>query len=213
LDIKEKIMHRRGTLTLGILLILVGGFFLTMQFVPEINTWWQHFADWPFWIIGPGLLFIVAALLSGEYGLVVPGTIISGVGALLYYQNYTGDWQSWSYAWTLVIGFVGVGVFIMHVLQGNLRKALDEGFIAIVTSLVMFLIFGSIMRFILGQEPFFGDYWPALLILWGIWLIIRPLVKSQKLDTKGDEQEAVAVEPEQVTDEEPAVDEDLPPSI
>jgi hypothetical protein len=206
-------MQRRGTLTLGILLILVGGFFLTMQFVPGIDIWWQNFADWPFWIIGPGLLFILAALLSGEYGLVVPGTIISGVGGLLYYQNYTGDWQSWSYAWTLVIGFVGVGVSIMHLLQGNLRKALDEGFTAIITSLVMFLIFGSFMRFLFGQKPFFGNYWPVLIILWGVWLIIRPLVKPKKPAAKMEKEEEVVVEPVQVTGEEPVSDEDLPPSI
>lgn len=173
-------MERRGTFTLGVLLILVGGFFLAVQFVPNLDNWWREIADWPFWIIGPGLLFIVAGLISGEYGLIVPGSIISGIGGILYYQNYTGDWQSWAYAWALIIAFVGLGVFLMHLLQGNVRKAMDEGITSIITGLVLFLIFGSFMRYIFGQEPFFGPYWPLLIIIWGVWLLLRPLIKPKK---------------------------------
>lgn len=204
-------MQRRGSLTLGVMLILVGGFFLAVQFVPQLDNWWRAFADWPFWIIGPGVLFLMAALVSGEYGLVVPGTIISGVGALLYYQNATGDWQSWSYAWTLVIGFVGVGVSLMHLLEGNIRKALDEGVTAIITSMVMFLIFGSFMRYILGQEPFFGRYWPVLIIFWGLWLLMRPLVRGRKAVEAAqelepaDEASPLPVEEVEVPEEEESI--------
>jgi len=192
-------MERRGTFTLGVLLILVGGFFLAVQFVPNLDSWWRNFADWPFWVIGPGLLFIVAGLISGEFGLIVPGSIISGVGCILYYQNYTGDWQSWSYAWALIIGFVGVGVFIMHMLQGNVRKAIDEGVTSIITSLVLFLIFGSFMRYIFGQKPFFGPYWPVLIIVWGVWLLLRPLIRQKRTassDTVIEEPEIEVMEPE-----------------
>jgi hypothetical protein len=187
-------MERRGTFTLGVLLILVGGFFLAVQFVPDLDVWWQSFADWPFWIIGPGLLFIVSGLISGEYGLIVPGTIISGVGCILYYQNYTGDWESWSYAWALIIGFVGVGVFFMHLLQGNVRKAIDEGVTSVITSLVMFVIFGSFMRYIFGQKPFFGPYWPLLIIVWGVWLLLRPYIKPLKTRPIEDSVEEPVIE-------------------
>ena len=173
-------MNRRGSLTFGFLLILLGGFFLAVQFVPDLKSWYRSIADWPLWVIGPGLVFFLAAVISGVSGLMVPGAIISGIGGILYYQNVTGDWQSWAYVWTLIIGFVGVGVFLMHLLDGNIRKALDEGGTAIVTSLVMFLIFGSMMRYFFGQEPFFGPYWPVLIILWGVWMLIRPFFRTKR---------------------------------
>jgi hypothetical protein len=184
-------MNRRGSLTFGILLILIGGWFLAVQFIGPLETWVERFVDWPFWIIGPGLMFLVAAVVSGVSGLAVPGAIITGIGGILYYQNYFGDWESWSYVWTLIIGFVGVGVFLMHVLDGNLRKAINEGGNAIVTSLIMFLIFGSFFRAIFGQSPFLGDYWPLLLVGVGLWMLIRPFFRRSKPEEMDEIEEEV----------------------
>ena len=75
-------MNRRGSLTFGILLILIGGWFLAVQFIPALGDWVSRFFDWPFWVVGPGLLFLVAAIVSGVSGLAVPGSIISGVGLI-----------------------------------------------------------------------------------------------------------------------------------
>lgn len=167
-------MSRRKSFTFGILLILLGAWFMAVQFVPGLSDWFTTYADWPFWVIGPGIVFLAAAIVSGVSALVIPGTIISGIGGILYYSNMTGNWEIWAYAWTLIIGFVGIGVFSMHALNGNFRKAFKDGGDTILTSAVMFLIFGSFMRYFLGEEPFFGDYWPALIIIWGVWLLVRP---------------------------------------
>jgi hypothetical protein len=173
-------MNRRRSLSFGILLILIGGWFLAVQFFEPLEDWFDNFAEWPFWIIGLGLLFLVVAVVSGMTGWAIPGTVISGIGGILYYQNYTNDWASWAYAWTLIIGFVGIGVFIMHLLDGNLRKAVSEGGNSIITSAVLFLIFGSFFRYIFGQEPFLGDYWPLLLILVGLWMLVRPFLRRRQ---------------------------------
>ncbi len=173
-------MSRKRSFTFGVLLILLGGWFMAVQFVPGLADWFTKYADWPFWVIGPGIIFFVAALLSGVSALVIPGSIISGIGGILYYQNLTGDWESWSYAWTIIIGFVGIGVFLMHLLDGNIKKAFKEGGDTVLTSAMMFLIFGSFMRYVLGDEPFFGEYWPVLIIIWGVWLLIRPMFRKGK---------------------------------
>jgi hypothetical protein len=198
-------MKRRGSFTFGFLLILLGAWFLALQFVPQLGDWMQQFADWPIWVIGPGLIFILAGLISGVYDLMIPGSIISGIGLILYYQNETGDYQSWAYVWALIIVFVGIGVFLANLLRGRVRQAFEEGGSPIMTGLVLFLIFGSIFRATFGQTPLLGDYWPLVLVLVGLWMLVRPLFRGKKRSAKvvvnissGEEAEvveAVAEEP------------------
>lgn len=173
-------MNRRGSFTFGVLLVLAGAWFLVVQFIPALDDWVTQIAGWPALVIVPGLIFLAVAVISGVSGFAVPGAIISGVGGILYYQNNTGDWQSWAYMWALIVVSVGVGVFIMHLLDGRPRKAFDEGGSTILTGLVMFLIFGTVFRVAFGQEPFFGDYWPVMLIAAGLWFLICPYVRPAK---------------------------------
>lgn len=208
-------MKRRGSFTFGVLLILLGAWFLAVRFVPELGSWVEQFAGWPIWVAGPGLIFIFAALISGVFDLMIPGSIITGIGLILYYQNETGDWQSWSYIWALIVVAVGVGVFLSNLFKGKVRKAFDEGGPPIMTGLVLFLIFGSIFRAAFGQEPFFGDYWPLLLVAFGLWMLIRPLFRRRKKEPQvsvniefGDEGEVIVDEPvaEEVPADEPQED-------
>ena len=60
-------MKQRSSVTFGVLLILAGALFLTVELVPEFNEWYTQFADWPFWVIGPGLVFLFAA---GRHGVI-----------------------------------------------------------------------------------------------------------------------------------------------
>jgi hypothetical protein len=195
-------MKRRGSFTFGFLLILLGGWFLAVQFIPEIGDWMEKIADWPIWIIGPGLIFIFAGLISGVVDLMIPGSIISGIGLILHYQNVTGDWQSWSYAWALIIVFVGIGVFLANLFKGNVRQAFAEGGPPFMTGAIMFLIFGSMFRAAFGQSPLLGDYWPVLLMVAGLWLLIKPFFRRSRKGkaevvvniSTGDEAELVEVE-------------------
>jgi hypothetical protein len=173
-------MKRRGSFTLGFLLILMGAWFLAVQFVPGIEQWMEEIADWPIWVIGPGLIFIVAGLLSGVTELMIPGSIISGIGLILYYQNVTGDWQSWAYAWALIVVFVGIGIFLANLFKGKVRNGVSEGGPPFTTGLILFLIFGSIFRAAFGQSPLLGDYWPVLLMIVGLWMLIRPFFRRSK---------------------------------
>lgn len=173
-------MKRRGSFTLGFLLILLGAWFLAVQFIPEIGDWMEQIADWPVWVIGPGLIFILAGLISGVFELMIPGSIISGIGLILYYQNATGDYQSWTYAWALIIMFVGIGVFLANLFKGKVGKAFEEGGPPVMTGLIMFLIFGSIFRAMFGQSPLLGDYWPVLLMVVGLWLLVKPFFRRRR---------------------------------
>jgi len=161
--------RRRSNLGVGLLFILIGAFALVYQLVPGFQDLLDLRFEWPMIIIGFGLFLLVLGLLVGASGMAVPAMIMCGIGGLLYWQNATGNWDSWAYAWTLIPGFVGVGVFLAELLEGKLTSALQSGGWLILISLTMFVIFASF----LGGPEWIGPYWPALLILLGVVMLVR----------------------------------------
>lgn len=167
--------QRRSNMAIGIILVLLGLWFLAEQLFPQFFRWLDIDFAWPLIIVGAGLVFFIFALVTKVPGLAVPASIISGIGGLLYWQNATGNWESWAYAWALIPGFAGVGVLLQGLLGGHPRQSWREGAGMIVTSLILFLIFGSF----LGGPNLLGDYWPVLLILLGGWLLVRPWLRGR----------------------------------
>ncbi len=164
-------MRRRSSLGFGLILVLVGVWLLVGQWMP----WLLPQFSWPWTIIGVGALLLLLGLLTGTRGLAVPACIVGGIGGLLYWQNTTGNWESWAYAWALIPGFVGVGIVLAGLLGGEVRKGMSEGSGLILISLVLFAIFGSFF----GALGMVGSYWPVLLILLGLLLLGRGLFRSR----------------------------------
>jgi len=131
--------------------------------------------SWPWTIIGVGALLLLLGLLTGAPGLAVPACIVGGIGGLLYWQNTTGNWESWAYAWALIPGFVGVGIVLAGLLSGEARKGMREGSGLILISLILFAVFGSFF----GALGMAGSYWPVLLILLGLLMLVRALFRSR----------------------------------
>ena len=165
-------MNRRASIISGIFLILLGILF----FVGEIAPQYFEFLDWPFIIIGLGLFFILWALLSTTGGLAVPGSILAGIGGILYYQNMTGDWESWSYIWSLIPGFVGIGIIIGGIIDRNFKEGLSSGLVLLLISGILLFSFGS--AFGLPEE--ITQYWPALLIGLGLISLVRAIIAANK---------------------------------
>jgi hypothetical protein len=163
----------RSTMGAGFLLILLGLLFLSFQLMPSWWNWLNVEVSWPLIIVGAGALLLVMGLLLNAPGMAVPAAIVGGIGALLYWQNATGNWESWSYAWALIPGFVGIGVILAGLLgEGRLRDALNGGGTLLLISLVMFAIFGSFLG-----GPDLGPYWPVLLIAVGLLLLVRAIFR------------------------------------
>jgi hypothetical protein len=167
--------RRRSNLVAGLLLILLGVWFMAVQFVPELRAWMDIEYAWPLIIVGVGVLLLVVGLLTGAPAMAVPACIVGGIGGLLYWQNATGNWESWAYMWTLIPGFVGVGVVLSALLGGETRQTLSGGAWLILISLVLFAVFGSF----LGGLGLLGPYWPVLLIALGLLALLRPLLRSR----------------------------------
>lgn len=158
----------------GILLILFGGAILGFRLVPELETWSNQLNGWPMIIIGVGVAFFVLGLLTNAPGMSVPASIIGGIGGILLYQNNTGNWESWSYVWALIPGFVGVGIFLSSILEGRLRQEAGNALWLLFISAVLFVAFGAF----LGGIDIFTDYWPVALILLGVWILVRSLIRK-----------------------------------
>jgi hypothetical protein len=166
----------RSSVVGGVLLILLGAFFLAYQVMPGLFDLPQIEMGWPLIVITVGVGLLLFGLLVGAPGMAVPACIVSGIGLLLYWQNMTGNWESWAYAWTLIPGFVGVGIIVAGLFgEGKLRDAITGGLWLIVISLVMFAIFASF----LGGMDLLGPYWPALLVLLGLVLLVRSFSRKQ----------------------------------
>src|SRR6185369_16290546 len=113
---------------------------------------------------------LIFGLIVGAPGLAVPAAILAGLGGIFYYQQTYHDASSWSYMWTLIIGFIGVGVILQGLLGEDTAHNIRRGLNLMVVSAVLFLIFSSF----LGGWQILGNYGPAiLLILLGIWVLGR----------------------------------------
>ncbi len=159
--------EKRTSIVGGAILILVGAVLFAAQVLPDfMPDFWEIFS-WPWIVIGIGLVLFILGAAVGEPGMAVPATIMSGLGGILAYQWYTGDWQSWSYIWTLIPGFVGIGIVLMSLLGGD--ASLKDGTTLMFISFIMLAVFGSFF----GAVGMAGRYWPVLLILLGVVLMFR----------------------------------------
>ena len=168
-------MENRHGLIWGILLILLGGFFLAERLIPGVYGYFT----WPFYVMGVGAMFLLAALLTRTGGLAIPACIIGGIGGILYYQTITGRWESWSFMWTLIPGFVGVGVILAGILDRERPHFETGGLILMAISAMGFLIFGSAFGALFGYDFQFGMLWPLFLIGIGVIVLISALFRRR----------------------------------
>jgi len=172
--------RKRTQLVLGLVLILVAGWLIASRANPALAEWirWPAF-EWPMWVVLFGAFLLVIGLLTGEPGMAVPACIFAGIGGLLYYQNATGDWASWAYAWSLIPGFAGIGSVLAGILGEDFKQSLGHGLNLILVSAVLFAVFGT---FFGGWRLFgpYADYAPiVLLFAIGLWLIVRSFLRRK----------------------------------
>lgn len=161
----------------GLILISLGIIFLAIQIWPDtVKQLLGETQSWPMLIIAIGVIFWLAALLGRSYGLVIPGTILAAIGGILYYQNRSGDWESWAYVWPLVPASVGLGLALFGLLHGQKGKpSRKTGFYMFSISVAVFFIFWSMFTAALD----FRLVWAVLMIAAGILLVLRTFSRSK----------------------------------
>lgn len=160
-----------GSLVGGILLVLFGLLALISQIFRGFDFWG---AFWPFIIIGVGAMFFVGMVAGGKStsGLAIPGSIISGIGLMLFIQNITNHFESWAYGWTVIIISVGLGIYIMGWWGGNPEQR-HSGAGVMRVGLILFIIFGAFFEMIFNSSPLSNYIFPVGLILLGLYLVFK----------------------------------------
>jgi hypothetical protein len=98
---------------------------------------------------------------------------VGGIGGILAYQWFTGNWESWSFMWALIPGFVGLGIILMSLMGGE--GSVKDGATLVFISFILLAIFGSFF----GAIGMAGKYWPVLLILLGVVLLVRSFFNKE----------------------------------
>ena len=158
---------KRENVVWGIILILLGVGFLVYQLNPGLFDGFR----WPWIIVALGAIFTLGSLIGRVGGLMIPGLVLLGLGGIFLYQDRTGDWASWAYVWTLMPALAGLGMVIGGLYDRELRQARGVGILMFLGGLAAFVIFGGFF----GLGPGVLRYWPVLVILVGLWLLVQAL--------------------------------------
>jgi hypothetical protein len=143
--------RNRGTLAVGLCLVLLGAFFLASeQFGVDLGRY-----GWPMFVIVPGVFLLLTGLAishEGGLGAAIPGGIITTVGLILAFQDATGAYASWAYAWALVApGSVGVSLALWGLLHRR-WDLLDAGLRSAAVGLGLFIGFGLFFENVLNLD-------------------------------------------------------------
>jgi hypothetical protein len=160
-----------GSMIAGGLLVGLGVLALLGELLRGLNLGGMI---WPLIVIGCGVLFFVGMLLGGKSvaGLAIPGSIITVNGLMLFYQNLTRQWETWSYGWTLIIVSVGLGIYIMGAWQGVAHRR-QAGWKVMKVGAVLFVIFGALNALVSRQVGVSQYLFPVGLILLGLYLVVK----------------------------------------
>lgn len=141
----------------GIMLIVIGIVFLLAQ---------QSRIGGQAVVAAIGLAFLVAFFYTRNYGFLVPGGIMTGLGLGIIYQSRAD--AGWAVVLGLGLGFVAI--YVIDVLTGGRRGgqwwALIPG--GILTAIGLLQAGGQS-----GVMGTVGRWWPVILIAIGVYLLFR----------------------------------------
>jgi len=172
-------VKRWGGLTiLGTILVFVGAGWIVLREL-RIDSF-EAIADagWPYFVIIPGVVMLIASLVRTPphgVGLAIAGSIVTTVGAVLLYQQATGNWESWAYAWALVgPGAAGLGMAVYGLIFGQ-RDLLAAGarLVAIATAIFALGYWYFETIFATGRAPLeLGQWWPIVVVGVGLLALV-----------------------------------------
>lgn len=159
-------------MVIGVGLVILGVLFLFENF----GYIAFDFQDvWPVFVILAGTGFWIGYFQDKKnYGLLMPGSILVIYGLMFFYCVLEG-WHYMSILWPVFIIAPGIGFFLMY-LFGQREKGM---------LIPASILTGLGLLFMISHRGYLR-YWPVILIVVGIVLIVRYQIKGKSTDIKQD---------------------------
>jgi hypothetical protein len=170
----------RTSLFVGALLVILGGVFIAINFVPALTI---H-TTWPAIFFFIALIMILPVFIwpeskRGLSGMIIPATILAVLGAIFLYNVLTHDWLLWAYGWILIPGSVGLGLALASKVGHWEHETVIVGTWMGIISLALFCAFAAIFG-----GTIIKTIGAAVLILTGAGLLARSFIKPTSQTTK-----------------------------
>jgi hypothetical protein len=113
-------VSRTIELLVGLMLLLVGVLVLASDWIRDwidgLGISGDVLAWWPLLVVLLSFFFLVPALFGRQNrrlraGMVIPGSLLAGVGGALLYTSLNDRWPAWSYLWTVMPFSIGIGMY------------------------------------------------------------------------------------------------------
>jgi hypothetical protein len=165
---------------LGVALLLIG----VLLFIGQLLDIGIDDVGWPAIVIGIGVVILVLGLfVNREQGMVIGGTVVTTVGLVLLYQDQTGRWETWAYAWALVgPAASGLGMVLWGIRTADTTE-IRNGTWALLGGLAIFAISFLFFEGVIGisGEPLGLPEWllPVVVIAIGVLVLARGILERR----------------------------------
>lgn len=149
----------------GIILLGFGAFFFLQQNQVAL---FKEFDTWPTLLIIVGVAYLFQGYMAKDYEAILPGVILAGFGLHFHIIKHLEIWPN------------STGIFILIIALGFLLRyqkvgaGLFQGILFLVLAILL-LFYNKILGWLGFLENGVGDFvkfWPALLIGYGIYLLL-----------------------------------------
>ena len=156
--------RERGGLVAGTVVVGIGLLLLLGQLVPNTGSWIPLIV---------GLVFLAAALYRREYGFLVPGGIISGVGVGVLLQHALDEpWSGAIMLLSIAAGFASIWVL------GQLMRLPENHPWPLIPASIIALVAG--VRLADADVDGVMRRWPVFIIALGLVIIGATLIRRRR---------------------------------
>jgi hypothetical protein len=174
---------RPPAVAIGAVLVVVG----LLLFIGQYFDVGIGDLGWPFIIIGVGVVILgIGLFVMNEQGMVIGGTVVTTVGLVLLYQDRTGHWESWAYAWALVgPAASGLGLALWGLRSsnaGDVRNGIWGLLGGFAFFAIGFLFFEGLIGISGERLPLAEWVLPAAVIVMGVVVLMRGLLQRGNVE-------------------------------
>jgi len=171
---------KKASILPGLILIFVGSIILLYKFFPGFVDF-RHAYPIVLLALGVMLIFSVCCKSKTDKGAVFPGTILFFIGLFFFLRNYgLVEYYYVREVWPIFIIMVGLGFLALF-----LAKPSDSG-VLVPAGILLFIGVISLLNklYIIDIElwEIIADYWPVILIVIGLSIILGSLKRRQHLE-------------------------------